>query len=146
MLQLNLRPKAKLVSKTEIIFTFSHTKAYMTQIDLAINWVKVNPGPNLNNIGRTRLPNVTHQVSRQSAIWFWRRRFFKVFTIYGCGSHVGHGDPHHLNNFLFLKALEAVYEIWLQSTQWFQRRSCLKLWTDDGGCLCYKLPRSLRLR
>ena len=56
--------------------------------------------------------------------------FFKVFTIYGHDGHVGH-DPDHLNNFSFLKALEAVYEIWLQSAQQFQRRSCLKLWTDD---------------
>ena len=39
-------------------------------------------------------------------------------------------DPDHLNNFSFLKALEAVYEIWLQSTHQFQRRSRLKLWTD----------------
>ena len=27
------------------------------------------------------------------------------------------GDPDHLNNFSFLKALEVVYEIWLQSAQ-----------------------------
>ena len=27
------------------------------------------------------------------------------------------GDPDHLNNFSFLKALEAVYEIWLQLAQ-----------------------------
>ena len=26
-------------------------------------------------------------------------------------------DPDHLNNFSFLKALEAVFEIWLQSAQ-----------------------------
>ena len=26
-------------------------------------------------------------------------------------------DPDHLNNFSFLKALEAVYEIWLQLAQ-----------------------------
>ena len=26
-------------------------------------------------------------------------------------------DPDHLNNFSFLKVLEAVYEIWLQSAQ-----------------------------
>ena len=45
--------------------------------------------------------------------------FFKVFTIYGHGGHVGDRscDPDHLNNFSFLKTLEAVYEIWLQSAQ-----------------------------
>ena len=45
--------------------------------------------------------------------------FFKVFTVYGHGSHVGHVTQTILNNFSFLKALEAeaVYEIWLQSAQ-----------------------------
>ena len=38
--------------------------------------------------------------------------FFKVFTIYGHGGHLCSCDPDHLNNFSFLKALEAVYEIW----------------------------------
>ena len=41
-------------------------------------------------------------------------------------------DPDHLNNFSFLKSMEAVYEIWLQLALLFQRRSRLKLWTDDG--------------
>ena len=27
-----------------IIFTLSHTKAYVTKFDLGIKWVKVNPG------------------------------------------------------------------------------------------------------
>ena len=26
------------------IFTFSHTKAYVTKFDLGVKWVKVNPG------------------------------------------------------------------------------------------------------
>ena len=30
--------------------------------------------------------------------------------------------------------------------QSFQRRSRLKVWTDDGGFPYYKLPQSLRLR
>ena len=41
-------------------------------------------------------------------------------------------DPDYSNIFSFLKALKAVNEIWLQWAQWFQRRSRLKLWTDDG--------------
>ena len=43
--------------------------------------------------------------------------FFKVFTVYGHGSHVGHVTQTILYKFSFLKALEAVYEIWLQSAQ-----------------------------
>ena len=37
-----------------------------------------------------------------------------------------------LNNCLFSQPLEATCEIWLQLAQWFQRRSCLKVWTDNG--------------
>ena len=45
MLQATLRPKAAIVSKQKkIIFTFSHTKAYVTKFDLGIKYVKVNPG------------------------------------------------------------------------------------------------------
>ena len=29
-------------------------------------------------------------VEEEDCLRFWRRRFFKVFTIYGHGSHVGH--------------------------------------------------------
>ena len=47
-------------------------------------------GHNLNNLGSTRIDNATYQVSRSSVNWFWRRRFFKVFTIYGHGGHLGH--------------------------------------------------------
>ena len=30
--------------KKLIIFTFSHTKVYVTKFDLGVIWVKVNPG------------------------------------------------------------------------------------------------------
>ena len=46
-------------------------------------------GHNLNNLGSTRIDNASYQVSRSSIYWFWRR-FLKVFTIYGHGGHVGH--------------------------------------------------------
>ena len=42
-------------------------------------------------------------------------------------------DQDRLNTIFFsLRLLEATCEIWLQLAQWFQRRSRLKLWTDDG--------------
>ena len=37
----------------------------------------------------TWVPDAAYQVSRSSASWF-RRRFLKVFTIYGHGGHLGH--------------------------------------------------------
>ena len=40
-----------------------------------------------------------------------------------------------------------IWPRWFQSRlAQFQRRSRLKVWTDDGGLPYYKLPRSLRLR
>ena len=46
----------------------------------------------MNNLGSTctHIDNATYQVSRSSINWFWRRRFFKVFTIYGHNGHLGH--------------------------------------------------------
>ena len=40
------------------------------------------------------------QVSRSLDFWFWRRRFFKVFTIYGRGGHFGHVTWTIYTNFL----------------------------------------------
>ena len=71
-------------------FTFFYTKAYVTKFDLGENRSRSTQGHNLNNFGSTPIHNTTYQVSRSLVYWFWRRRFFKVFTIYGHGGHVGH--------------------------------------------------------
>ena len=46
--------------------------------------------PIANNLSSTCKDNATYKVSRSLVYWFWRRRFFKVFTIYGHSGHVGH--------------------------------------------------------
>ena len=52
--------------------------------------------------------------------------------------------------FFVPQCLDATYEIWLHLAQWFQRRSRLKVWTDDGGTTeayhTISSPRSFRLR
>ena len=67
---------------------------------------------------------------------FWRRRFLKVFTIYGHGGHFGQWTATILALFSFSQPKEAPYEIWAKLAQGFQRRSRLKMltdWrTDDG--------------
>ena len=88
MFQATLRSKTETVSK-KIIFTFPYTNAYLTKFDLGVKYIKVNPGNNLKNLGSTCIDNATYQFSRSSVYWFWRRRFFKVFTIYGQRGHVG---------------------------------------------------------
>ena len=47
-------------------------------------------GNHLNKFGSTQIPDAAYQVSMSLAFWFQRRRFFKVFTIYGHGGHTGH--------------------------------------------------------
>ena len=56
-------------------------------------------GHHLNKLGSTRAPNAAYQVSRSSAFWFWRRRFFKVFAIYAHGGHLGHVTCTSWTNF-----------------------------------------------
>ena len=51
-------------------------------------------------------------------------------------------DHNHFSYFSFPQCLDATYEIWLHLAQWFQRRSRLKVWTDDGGFPYYKLPEA----
>ena len=52
-------------------------------------------------------------------------------------------DPDHLNNLSYLKALEAVYEIWLQSAVSEEKSfEIVDGRTDDGACLYYKFPRA----
>ena len=41
-------------------------------------------------------------------------------------------DQNHFSYFSFPQCLDATCEIWLHLAQWFQRRSRLKVWTDDG--------------
>ena len=56
--------------------------------------------------------------------------FWRVFTIYGHGVHLGQVTWTFQKNLSFPHPMEALYEIWLQSAQWFQRRRCLKMLTD----------------
>ena len=46
--------------------------------------------------------------------------------MYGHGGHFGHMT---FEQTFYPRPKEARYEIWLQSTQWFQRRRCLKMLT-----------------
>ena len=59
--------------------------------------------------------------------------------------------PDHLNKLSFPHPKESPYEIWVQLAQWFHRRGCLKMLTDDEAgrwshWYTNSSPRSLRLR
>ena len=95
----------------------------------------------MNKLGRPNTPNATYQVPRSSAFWFWRKRFLKGFYHIWAWRPSWSCDQDHLNKLSFPRPRESPYEIWVQLTQWFQRRRCLKMLTDgrtddgrtDGG-------------
>ena len=59
----------------------------MTKFDLGVKWVKVNPGSVLLELSYTML----HTKSQgHRSIGSGEEDFFKVFTLYGHGGHVGH--------------------------------------------------------
>ena len=92
MLHASLRPKAATVSKKKkkLFSPFPIQKPMSPNLTLALNGSRSTQGNNLNILGSACIDNATHKVSRSLVYWFWRRRFFKVFTIYGHCSHVGH--------------------------------------------------------
>ena len=99
----------------------------------------------LNKLCSTCAPDAAHQVSRSSALWFRRGRFFKVFTVYGAWRPSWSCDLDHLNKLSFPHPMEAPDEIWLIGQAVFEES------VDDGRwwrTLTYtiSLPVSLRLR
>ena len=101
----SFKSETTIVSEKSIVLHFSHTKAYGTKLTLS-------QGHYLNKCGSTRSPNAECQVSRSSAFWFRRRRFFKVFTIYGWAWWPFWScEQNPLNKVLFHYPIEAPYEI-----------------------------------
>ena len=62
-------------------------------------WSRSSQCHDLNKFGSTLIPDAVYQVSMSSTSWVWRRRFLKVFTIYGSGSHLGHVTQNIWTNF-----------------------------------------------
>ena len=56
------------------------------------------------------------------SFWFWRRRFLKVFTIYGCGGHFGHVTKPSCVNFSFHYFQKLSHDIWFQITDFEKTR------------------------
>ena len=81
-----------------------------------------------SNFGRPPVPNDLCKDSAPRRPRFWRRRFLKVFTIYGHGGHLGQWTPDHFSNLSFPQPKEAPYEICAKLAQRLQRRSRLKFW------------------
>ena len=62
-------------------------------------WTRSTQCHHLNQFGSTWVIDALYQVSMSSASWFRRRTLFKIFTIYGLGSHLGHVTLNIWTNF-----------------------------------------------
>ena len=81
----------------------------------------------LNKLGRPNIQNVTYQVTRSSAFWFWRRRFLKGFyRIWACRPSWS-CDQNILYKSWLTFNKESSNEIWIQLSQWFLRKLCVNI-------------------
>ena len=81
----------------------------------------------MNKFVSAWVPNAIYHVSIISIIRFRRRRFLKLFTIYGHGSHLGHVTSAVLIIVGPICLMKAEYIIWRQSVEWLQGKICFKL-------------------
>jgi hypothetical protein len=76
-----------------------------------------------------------YQVWLNLACWFWRRRFFKIFSAFLLFRYylpLEKGDPLHLNKLESPPPKDGLCQVWLKLARWFWRRSrkCKSLQTD----------------
>jgi hypothetical protein len=69
------------------------------------------------------------------ASWFWRRRFFKIFSVFLHFHYylpLEKGNPLHLNKLETPPPKDDLCQVWLKLAQWFWRRSqkCKSSQTD----------------
>ena len=81
----------------------------------------------MNKLGRPNIQNVTYQVPRSSAFWFWRRRFLKGFYhIWACRPSWS-CDQTILYKSWLTCCKESSYKIWVQLAYWFLRKLCFNI-------------------
>ena len=81
--------KASSVLENKMFKGFSHTNAQGSKLDLAVKGQMSIYDIYFSNFGRPPVPDDLCKDSAPRHPRFWRRRFLKVFTIYGHGSHLG---------------------------------------------------------
>ena len=91
----NTGPEASEEKSFEIINMFSikmygaYTNAYRSKLDLTVKRSMSRYDHYFSNFCRPPVPGDLGKDSATRHSRFWRRRFLKVFTIYGHGSHLG---------------------------------------------------------
>ena len=135
MLQATLRPKAAIVSKKQIIFTFFPFKSLWPNWP----WRKMGQGQTSDLIWTT-LVVLTYMMLQtkfqgHGSIGSGEEDFLSFYHIWAwqpCWSC----DPTHLYKFSFLFSFKLSYEFWFQMTQLFLRKTSFnfEIWvTFDQG-------------
>ena len=75
--------------KNPLFYLFPIRKHKGPNLTLPLNRSRSTQGHHLNKLGSIRVLDAANQVSRSLTFWF-QRRFFKGFAIYGHGDHFGH--------------------------------------------------------
>ena len=82
---------SKLLSRQHFHITLynSNRTGIFQGLTVPLKRSRTTQGQHLNNFVSARVVDATYEVSQLSQ-WFPRRKYFKVFTIYAHGGHVGH--------------------------------------------------------
>ena len=103
-------------------FTFKCNQKHLT---LMLSRSRSTSDHHLNKLGRPNIQNVTYQVPRSSAFWFWR--FLKGFYhIWACRPSWS-SDQNNLYKSWLTYCKESSYEIWVQLGKWFVRKLCFNI-------------------
>ena len=111
-------PKNKNKFKANLTFMLSRTRSTYDH--------------HLNKLGKPHIPNVTYQVPRSSAFWFWRRRFLKGFWhIWTCRPSWS-CDQANLNTSWLTYCKKSSYEFDFNWSNGFWENYVLIYWWDSN--------------
>ena len=135
------RSQAALLSERFSVFTFSYRKSYVTKFDLAVNYVKVNPGSSFEQIMMGWMPQKLHTKFRGNrSTDFGEDDFWRSFTIYWGGSHLGHVTQIPRTNF------RSPYPRGLHIKFGFDWPGGLQMWTDDKQTPDHRLRGAKKIK
>ena len=100
------------------------------KIDLCVKRSEVNLDHHLKESGSTRVPDAANQISRSSAVLFWKIISLSFLPHMGMAAILAMWLWTFKGTFA-PRTMEALHNIWRQLAQWLLRR-CLKMLTTDG--------------
>ena len=110
----SFRSQAAKVSEKSIVFTFTYRRAYVTQFDIVVKQVKVNPGLSFEQTISNPSPQCYIPSFVEISPLVLEKIFLNIFTIYGRGGHLGNLTSNILITFSFPCTLKLTCKIWVK--------------------------------